>query len=174
MKVLLLLVLVVFTGCNANPHHARGHKPKLDVLFDTLSDPAELTRVFKQSEFGRDVSDRLVEGRIAANKFVGEIWENLDLSTRDALAGVYLDLINFGMAASVRWDRSELKQMLKPVTETVDSVVRNVESELTQRARQVKDVVSPHFETLMEKVEPVAQTVQARLESFYQSLFKSS
>ncbi|GAA6220352.1 apolipoprotein A-IV-like [Lates japonicus] len=85
MKVLVVLVLAVFSGCQANLFYADAPKPQLEVLTDAFWDYVgkatqtadETLQMIRKSQFGQEVSARLTESADMASTYAVSIQEQL-------------------------------------------------------------------------------------------------
>ncbi|CAJ1062658.1 apolipoprotein Eb-like [Xyrichtys novacula] len=177
MKAVVVLVFAVFTaGCNANPFYADEPKSQLDVLTDTLwhyvarakQSTDETIEKFKQTDFGQEVSAGLREASMYGNKF----WQHVPKGIQHELGAVSMGF--YGLGESVDQGMTALKKKLDPIVERVAPVTEKVANELTQRAQQVKEMASSSVEKLMEKVTPLAQDIQARFDTLFESLITSN
>eukprot|EP00064_Thunnus_orientalis_P012768 superscaffoldBa00002000_g12803 len=204
MKVAVVLVLAVFSGCHANLFYADAPKPQLEVLTDAFWDyVAKVTEtaddtleMIRKSQFGQDVSARLTESTDIASKYAVTLQEQLHPAAQELITKVTaeadvlrermiqdlstvrgkLEPYTEDMKAQIQQRVEQLKQELAPYTDSVRvaPVTEKVQSELTQRAQQVKELAAPYVEELRGKLDPYTQDLQSQLMTLYESFVKSS
>uniref|UniRef100_A0A3Q3KZ86 Apolipoprotein Eb-like n=1 Tax=Labrus bergylta TaxID=56723 RepID=A0A3Q3KZ86_9LABR len=169
MKVLVVLVLAVFTGCNANLFSADEPKSKLDELTDAFWGSVNKARrtaddtldKFMQTEIGQNVGARLAEGAHAASTYAEIAWDQLPTTVKDSMGSV--GMLLYGISVQADEGLTTFKKKIEPFVERVAPVAEKVQSLLTQRAEQVAEVASPYVDKLIEKLDPMTQDVQTRL-----------
>ncbi|CAL9705169.1 unnamed protein product [Knipowitschia caucasica] len=147
MKVLAVLVLAVFTGCNANLMFADAPKPQLDVLTDafweyvgkattTADDTLQMVR---SSQFGQDVSARLTESAVLAGKYATSIQEQLPPAAQDMLTKVTTEADV--LRERVAQEFSSVQGQLEPYTE-------QMKAQIQQRVDQLKQELAPYADSM--------------------------
>ncbi|XP_020506028.2 apolipoprotein Eb [Labrus bergylta] len=180
MKVLVVLVLAVFTGCNANLFSADEPKSKLDELTDAFWGSVNKARrtaddtldKFMQTEIGQNVGARLAEGAHAASTYAEIAWDQLPTTVKDSMGSV--GMLLYGISVQADEGLTTFKKKIEPFVERVAPVAEKVQSLLTQRAEQVAEVASPYVDKLIEKLDPMTQDVQTRLTNLFDSFDKTN
>ncbi|KAK1894849.1 Apolipoprotein Eb [Dissostichus eleginoides] len=93
MKVLVVLVLAVFTGCNANIFYADAPKPQIELLTEAFHDYVakaketadDTLQMIKKSQFGKHVNARLGDGFMAAFYFASAVQDQLPPAAKDMI-----------------------------------------------------------------------------------------
>ncbi|XP_026172953.1 apolipoprotein A-I-like [Mastacembelus armatus] len=245
MKVLVVLVLAVFSSCHANLFYADAPKPQLEVLTDAFWDYVakatqtadDTLQMIRKSQFGQDVSSRLTESADIASKYAVNLQEQLHPAAQDLITKITteadmlrervsqefttvrdtLDPYTEDIKAQIQQRVEQFKQELTSFADSLDSealrttilqkseelktnlqlgpytddlkqkvnqhlenfkervapMTEKVQSELTQRALQVREFAAPYVDELREKLDPYAQDFQARLTSLYESFVKA-
>ncbi|CAJ1062657.1 apolipoprotein Eb-like [Xyrichtys novacula] len=184
MKVLVVLVLAVFTGCNANFLYADDPKSQLDVLTDAISDNIDVVvqkatdtiEQFKKTELGQDLSTRVKDGSELVSMYAGIAWEQVPDGIKNAAEGA--GMMVYGISMRVEQGIDVLEKKLEPLVDRVspvaEKVAEKVAGEVNYRAQQVSEAASPYVAKIQEKLTPLAQGIQARLDSLYQSVVKAN
>jgi len=174
MKVLAVLVLAVFTGCNANLFYADAPKPQLEVVTDAFweyvakaTQTADDTlQMIRKTQFGQDVSARLTESADLASKYAVSLQEQLPPQAQDLIAKVTSE-------ADVL--RERLIQDLNTARETLEPYTENLKVQIQERVEQLKQELAPYADsidtealrtTLMQK----SEELKANLEQSVQEL----
>ncbi|KAK5861889.1 hypothetical protein PBY51_017330 [Eleginops maclovinus] len=177
MKVLVVLVLAAFTGCNANIFYADEPKPQIELLTDAFWDYVAMAtetaddslQIIKKSQFGQDVSERLREYTGGAFRSVAVLHEQLPPAARDMIQKVTTETEL--LMERVDRDLSTVKDTLKPYT-------KEMHAQIQERVEQLKQELAPYAEsvdteslraTLAQKTEEMKQSVrdlQAQLGPF--------
>ncbi|RVE62944.1 hypothetical protein OJAV_G00162070 [Oryzias javanicus] len=174
MKVLAVLVLAVFTGCNANLFYADAPKPQLEVLTDAFWDYVskatqtadDTLEMIKKTQFGQEVSARLTESATLANEYATSIHEQLPPEAKQLITKVTTE-------ADVL--RERVNQELTKARENLEPYAENLRSQIEQRVEQLKQELAPYTEsldsetlraTLMQK----SEELKANLEQSVQDL----
>ncbi|XP_033976537.1 apolipoprotein A-I-like isoform X6 [Trematomus bernacchii] len=196
MKVLVVLALAVFTGCNANILYADAPKPQIELLTEAFHDYVakaketadDTFQMIEKSQFGKHVNDLLGYGYRAASDFASAVFHQL------APTGIihYVDIEIGRVAVQIHQRVEQLKQELAPYAESLDTEALRatleqkseelkqsvkdlqVHRQLIQRANQVQEMAAPYVEDLKVKLEPYAEDLQARLTSLYEACAKST
>ncbi|CAJ1062659.1 apolipoprotein Eb-like [Xyrichtys novacula] len=180
MKI-LLLTLVVFTGCHANLLQADNPKPQLEVLTDAIFESMGIVfktvddakEKFKKTNFGHFVHERFDEGAKDAIEFLMKV-DKIDpppevrdmMLTASKVTSETFRYLDQQLTTLIRRINSE------PVSEKAAPVIEIVASELTTRAQQLREMAAPQIDKLIDKVDPLAKEVQAHLYTFYETLVK--
>ncbi|CAJ1062656.1 apolipoprotein Eb-like [Xyrichtys novacula] len=172
MKVLSLLVLVVFTGCQASPFHANQPTSHMDTLIHSYSDfkkivigtIKDIAKLLLETETGQDLSARFIEGRDVVNTNMKEVQKHIPRRVHHVMGGFGMGI--YGLAVTVEEWTTKTKRKLEPLAERMSPVTEKVAVQLIQGAQQVRDVVPPLVQRLVEKVGLFSQQVQARYDNF--------
>ncbi|XP_034410289.1 apolipoprotein A-I-like [Cyclopterus lumpus] len=147
MKVLAVLVLAVFSGCQANLFYADAPKPQLDVLTDAFWDyVAKATKtaddsvaMIRKSQFGQDVSARLTESADVAGKYAVTLQEQLPPAAQDLITKVTTE-------ADVL--RERVNQELSTVREKLEPYTEDMKTQIQQRVEQLKQELAPYADSV--------------------------
>ncbi|XP_042280747.1 apolipoprotein A-I-like [Thunnus albacares] len=168
MKVAVVLVLAVFSGCHANLFYADAPKPQLEVLTDAFWDyVAKVTEtaddtleMIRKSQFGQDVSARLTESTDIASKYAVTLQEQLHPAAQELITKVTAeaDVLRERMIQ----DLSTVRGKLEPYTE-------DMKAQIQQRVEQLKQELAPYTDsvdtealriTLMQKSEELKTSLE--------------
>ncbi|KAI4811779.1 hypothetical protein KUCAC02_014654 [Chaenocephalus aceratus] len=160
MKVLVLLVLAIFTGCNANILYADAPKPQIELLTEAFWDYVakatetadDTLQMISKSPFVKHVNDRLVDGFMAAFYFASAVQDQLPPAAKDMIHKVTSDT---GCV------ERELAAALKPYTD-------DMEVQLQQRVEQLKQELASYAESL--DTEALRATLEQKSEELKQSV----
>ncbi|KAK2844831.1 hypothetical protein Q5P01_011490 [Channa striata] len=147
MKLLVVLVLAVFSGCQANLFYADAPKPQLEVITDAFWDYVskatqtadDTLQMIRQSQFGQDVSARLTESADIASKYAVTLQEQLPPAAQDIIA-------KFTTEADVLKER--VIQELSTVREKVEPYTDELKAQVQQRVEQLKQELAPYADSL--------------------------
>ncbi|XP_037532092.1 apolipoprotein A-I [Nematolebias whitei] len=147
MKVLAVLVLAVFTGCNANLFYADAPKPQLEVMQDAFWDYVakatqtadDTLQMIKKSQIGQDFSTRLTEGADMANQYAVTLQEQLPIGTQD--------MIN-KFTAEAEMLKERVTQELNTAREKLEPYTENIKTQMQQRVEQIKQELAPYADSL--------------------------
>ncbi|KAI3361196.1 hypothetical protein L3Q82_013396 [Scortum barcoo] len=147
MKVLVVLALAVFTGCNANLFYADAPKPQLEVLTDAFWDYVakatqtadDTVQMIRKSQFGQEVSARLTESADVANQYAVTLQEQLPPAAQDLIAKVTAE-------ADVLKER--LTQELSTVRDRLEPYTEDMKAQIQQRVEQLKQELAPYADSL--------------------------
>ncbi|XP_059195472.1 apolipoprotein A-IV-like [Centropristis striata] len=168
MKVLAVLVLAVFTGCQANLFYADAPKPQLEVMTDAFWDYVakatqtadDTIQMIRKSQFGQDLSARLTESADVANKYAVTLQEQLPPAAQDLITKVTTE-------ADVL--RERVNKELTTVRETLEPYTENMKAQVQQRVEQLKQELAPYADsvdtealktTLLEKSEELKASLE--------------
>ncbi|KAL3059762.1 hypothetical protein OYC64_014375 [Pagothenia borchgrevinki] len=160
MKVLVVLALAVFTGCNANILYADAPKPQIELLTEAFHDYVakaketadDTLQMIKKSQFGKHVNDRLGDAFMATFYFASAVQDQLPPTAKDMIHKVNRE--------TVRAER-ELTAALKPYTD-------NMKVQIQQRVEQLKQELAPYAESL--DTEALRATLEQKSEELKQSV----
>ncbi|XP_034089462.1 apolipoprotein A-I-like [Gymnodraco acuticeps] len=160
MKVLVVLVLAVFTGCNANIFYADAPKPQIELLTEAFHDyvataketAKDTLQMINKSQFGKHVNNRLGEGFMVAFYFASAVHKQLPPATKDMIHKVNRE---------TRRVERELTPVLKQYTD-------NMEAQIQQRVEQLKQELAPYAESL--DTEALRAALEQKSEELKQSV----
>ncbi|KAM4567890.1 uncharacterized protein V3H82_012143 [Fundulus diaphanus] len=174
MKVLAVLVLAVFTGCNANLFYADAPKPQLEVMTDAFWDYVgkatqtadDTLQMIRKTQFGQDISARLTESAEAASQYAATLQEQLPPGAQDLINKVTTE-------ADVL--RQRLNDDLNLGMEKLQPYTDNLKVQIQQRVEQLKQELAPYAdsldtETLRTTVIQKSEELKAQLEQSVQEL----
>ncbi|XP_047454601.1 apolipoprotein A-I-like [Mugil cephalus] len=170
MKVLVVLVLAVFSGCNANLFYADAPKPQMEVVTDAfwkyvekVTQTADDTlQMIKKSQFGQDVSARLTESTDMASQYAVSLQEQLPPAAQDLIAKVTTE-------ADLLKDR--VTQELGTVRERLGPYTDDVKAQIQQRVEQLKQELAPYTDSV--DTEALRATIMQKTEELKTSLEES-
>ncbi|PWA20589.1 hypothetical protein CCH79_00011481, partial [Gambusia affinis] len=170
MKVLAVLVLAVFTGCNANLFYADAPKPQLEVMTDAFWDYVgkatqtadDTLQMIRKSQFGQDISARLTDGAEAASQYAVTLQEQLPPRAQELITRVTQEAED--LRDRLNTDLNNAREKLEPYTENLKVQIRE----------RVKEIAAPYVDNLRERLDPYAQDLQTRLTSLYESYIKAN
>ncbi|KAM7383196.1 hypothetical protein PAMP_002868 [Pampus punctatissimus] len=170
MKVLVVLVLAVFSGCHANIFYADAPKPQLEVLTDAFWDYVakatqtadDTLQMIRKSQFGQDVSARLTEGTDIASKYAVSVQEQLSPAARDLITKVTIE-------ADVL--RERMIQELSTVRGKLEPYTDEIKAHVQQRVEQLKQELTPYTDSL--DTEALRTTLMQKSEELKISLEQS-
>ncbi|XP_071062182.1 apolipoprotein A-I-like [Pseudochaenichthys georgianus] len=189
MKVLVVLVLAVFTGCTANILYADAPKPQIELLTEAFWDYAakatatadDTLQVIKKSPFGRGVNDRLEDTRFMTGMYLHFMLEMLPPATRDMLHKVITEAEELNghverelaaakdiMKVQIQQRVEQLKQKLAPYAESIDTeavraTLEQKSEELKQSVKDLQAQLEPYTDDLKLKVDQYLQDFQERV-----------
>ncbi|TWW53431.1 Apolipoprotein Eb [Takifugu flavidus] len=200
MKVLVVLALAVFSGCQANLFYADAPKPQLEVLTDAFWDYVakatqtadDTLQMVRKSQFGQDVSARLTESADMASKYAVSIQEQLPPGAQDLITKVTteadvlrervtqelssvrnkLEPYTEDMKAKIQARVEQLKQELAPYADSVDSEA--LRATLMQKSEELKSSLEQSVKDLQAQLGPYTDDlklkVDGHLQNFQQNL----
>uniref|UniRef100_A0A8C6TGK1 Apolipoprotein A-IV-like n=1 Tax=Neogobius melanostomus TaxID=47308 RepID=A0A8C6TGK1_9GOBI len=194
MKVLVVLVLAVFTGCNANLLYADAPKPQLEVLTDAFWDYVgkatktadDTVQMIRSSQFGQDVSARLTESADLASKYATSIQEQLPPGAQDLITKVtteadvlrervaqelstvqgQLEPYTEEMKAQIQQRVDQLKQELAPFTDSLDS--EGLRTALRQKTEELKASLEQSVKDLQAQLGPYTDDLKVKVDQHLQ------
>jgi len=170
MKVLVVLVLVVFTGCHANVVQQNQNVPQLDMVKDafwdyvakaTLTAEDTLERI-KQSELGQGVNAMISESADAVNKYSVALRGQVTPLTQDLLGKLTQEAEV--LKARLDQDLSSVRTQLKPYAEELNE-------EIQRQVEELKSQMIPYVEAL--DSEALKATLNQKSEELKVNLEKS-
>ncbi|XP_034553581.1 apolipoprotein A-I-like [Notolabrus celidotus] len=185
MKVLAVLVLVVFTGCNANLLYADEPKPQLEVLTEAFWDYVakatqtadDTVQMIKQSQFGQDMTARITEGADAATLYAQRVQQQLPPGAQDMISTVSMETYAL---------RMRLEKDIATVKEKIDPLTEDMKVKIQERVELLKQELAPYADsldsealrtTLMQKTEELkasleqsVQDLQTQLEPYTEDM----
>ncbi|XP_028327437.1 apolipoprotein A-I-like [Gouania willdenowi] len=147
MKVLAVLVLAVFTGCQANLFYADAPKPQLEVVTDAFWEYVgkatqtadETVQMIRKSQFGQDISARLTESADVASKYAVTLQDQLPPAAQELITKVTneADVLR----ERVTLELNSVKDKLQPYTE-------EMKAQIQQKVEQLKQELAPYADSL--------------------------
>ncbi|XP_029958720.1 apolipoprotein A-I-like [Salarias fasciatus] len=147
MKVLAVLVLAVFTGCNANLFYAdapRSHTEELRDGFWLYAGKITQTtddtiQVIRKSQLGQDISARLMESADAASKYAASLQEQLPPVAQDLITKV---------SAEADLLKERVNTELSTVRERLEPLAGDLKVKVQERVEQLKQELAPYVDTV--------------------------
>ncbi|KAK5921871.1 hypothetical protein CgunFtcFv8_019191 [Champsocephalus gunnari] len=167
MKVLVVLVLAVFTGCNANLFYADAPKPQLELMTEAFWDYVakatatadDTLQVIKKSPFGQGVNARLEETMLVAAHYSVAVQEQLPPAAKDMIRKVTTETEE--LMGRVERELAAAQDVLKPYTD-------DMKVQIQQRVEQLKQDLAPYAESL--DTEAVRAALEQKSEELKQSV----
>ncbi|XP_033976502.1 apolipoprotein A-I-like isoform X2 [Trematomus bernacchii] len=167
MKVLVVLVLAVFTGCNANIFFADAPKPQMELLTEAFWDYVakatetadDTLQMIKKSPFGQGVNARLDQTKYVAAHSALTMHEQLRPATKDMIHKVITEAEE--LKGRVERELAAAQEVLKPYTD-------NMKVQIQQRVEQLKQELAPYAESL--DTEAMRATLEQKSEELKQSV----
>ncbi|XP_063054142.1 apolipoprotein A-I-like [Engraulis encrasicolus] len=187
MKVLVVLALAIFTGCNANLLYADEPKPQLEQLTNAFwnyvgqaTRTAEDTiQMIRKSQLGQEVSARLTEGADAASQYAVPLAQNaMETILRNAevlrdglthdLATVQEKLEPYAedMRAQVLQRVEDLKAAVAPYAESLDS--ESLKTALLQKSEELKGSLEKSVQELQSQLGPYTEELRQKVDQHLQ------
>uniref|UniRef100_A0A8C2I2J5 Uncharacterized protein n=1 Tax=Cyprinus carpio TaxID=7962 RepID=A0A8C2I2J5_CYPCA len=192
MKVLVVLALAVFTGCQANIFYADEPKPQLEQLTDAFwsyvskatQTAEETVMMIRSSQLGQEVNARLTQSADMASEYAVTLKKQMDPLAEELMTKITKE-------AEVL--RERLGQDLMNARDKLEPYADNLQSQIQQRVEELRTAMAPYAdsldsetlkrkpgaqsltpytEDLKEKLDPYAQDLQAQLSSLYESFTK--
>ncbi|XP_034467312.1 apolipoprotein A-I-like [Hippoglossus hippoglossus] len=170
MKVLVVLVLAVFSGCHANLFYSDAPKPQMEVMADAFWDYVakatetadDTLQMIRKSQFGQEVSARLTESSDLANTYALSLQEQLPPSALDMITKVTVeaDMLRERVIAEL----GTVREQLEPYTEDINAKIQ-------QRVEQLKQELAPYADSV--DVEALRTTLMQKSEELKTSLEQS-
>ncbi|KAJ4922780.1 hypothetical protein JOQ06_022767 [Pogonophryne albipinna] len=167
MKVLVVLVLAVFTGCNANILYADAPKPQIELLTEAFWDYVakatetadDTLQMINKSPFFQGVNARLDQTRYVAAHSVLAMHEQLPPATKDMIHKVITEAEE--LKGRVERELAAAKDIMKPYTD-------NMKVQIQQRVEQLKQELASYAESI--DTEAVRATLEQKSEELKQSV----
>ncbi|KAK7887291.1 hypothetical protein WMY93_026912 [Mugilogobius chulae] len=174
MKVLVVLVLAVFAGCNANLLYADAPKPQLEVLADQFWDYVgkatqtadDTLQMIRSSQFGQDVSARLTESADLASKYATSIQEQLPLPPRTSSPRGQLEPYTEEMKIQIQQKVEQLKQELAPYADNLDAEA--LRTALVQKSEELKASLEQSVKDLQTQLGPYTDDLKVKVDQHLQ------
>ncbi|XP_053350862.1 apolipoprotein Eb-like [Clarias gariepinus] len=178
MKVLFVLAIVAFTGCQANLFLADEPKPHMEKLTDAFwgyvakaTRTAEDTlKTIRGSQLGQEVNTRIADGVNGVSQYAVTLQNQMSPLAQDIMAKITEE-------AEVLGER--LKQDLTNVRDKLDPYAEDLKSQIQQRVQHLRAAVAPHAEsfdsevlkaTVLQTIEEKVKELQSKLEPYTEEL----
>uniref|UniRef100_A0A672FE52 Apolipoprotein A-IV a n=1 Tax=Salarias fasciatus TaxID=181472 RepID=A0A672FE52_SALFA len=157
MKVLAVLVLAVFTGCNANLFYADAPRSHTEELRDgfwlyagkitqTTDDTIQVIRKSQKTKENcflsinfRPISARLMESADAASKYAASLQEQLPPVAQDLITKV---------SAEADLLKERVNTELSTVRERLEPLAGDLKVKVQERVEQLKQELAPYVDTV--------------------------
>ncbi|KAA0703232.1 hypothetical protein E1301_Tti006971 [Triplophysa tibetana] len=147
MKVLLVLTLAVFTGCNANLFSADEPKPQLEQLTDAFwsyvakatHTAEETVQMIRSSQLGQEVNSRLTQSADMASEYAVTLRKQVDPLTEELMTKI---------TKETEVLRERLGQDLITVREKLEPYADNIKSQIQQRVEDLRAAMAPYADSL--------------------------
>ncbi|XP_034089449.1 apolipoprotein A-I-like [Gymnodraco acuticeps] len=167
MKVLVVLVLAVFTGCNANILYADAPKPQIELLTEVFLDYVakatetadDTLQMINKSPFFQGVNEHLEETKCVAAHSLFFMHEMLPPASQDMFHKVIREAKE--LKGRVERELAAAQDIMKPYTD-------NMEVQIQQRVEQLKQKLAPYAESI--DTEAVRATLEQKSEELKQSV----
>ncbi|KAM9489143.1 uncharacterized protein Hap1MRO34_005915 [Clarias gariepinus] len=178
MKVFLVLVLAVFTVCQANLFYADEPKPQLEQLTDAFWDyvakathTAEDTlKTIRESQLGQEVNAGITDGANVASQYAVTLQNQMNPLAQDIMAKITKE-------AEVLKERVELE--LSTVKDKLDPYSEDLKTQIHQRVEELRAAVAPYAEsfdsdalkaTVLQKTEELRGSVEEKVKDLQSKL----
>ncbi|XP_059423762.1 apolipoprotein Eb-like isoform X2 [Carassius carassius] len=161
MKVLVVLALAVFTGCQANLFYADEPKPQLEQLTDTFwsyvakatQTAKETVKMIRSSQLGQEV-----------NQYTTNLKEQMNPLPKDLMTKITegADMLKERIEVEVSTVRCALKPYLEYVTSPLEKGAEYIRQSLD--FEDLKATVLQKSEELRESLEQGMKELQAKLD----------
>merc|ERR1712212_1232127 len=139
MKILVVLTLAVFTGCNAAVLLQDQPKPQLDIVTDAFWDyvakathtARDILENIKQSELGQGVNAMISESTDAVNQYTVALRSQVTPLTQDLLAKITHEAEL--LKARLDQDLSTVRAQLQPYAEELSVDIKRQVEDLKRR-----------------------------------------
>ncbi|XP_034089406.1 apolipoprotein A-IV-like isoform X3 [Gymnodraco acuticeps] len=167
MKVLVVLVLAVFTGCNANILYADAPKPQIELLTEAFWDYVakvtetadETLQMINKSPFFQGVIARLDQTKYVAAHSALTMHEQLPPATKDMIHNVITEAEE--LKGHVERELAAAQDVLKPYTD-------KMKVQIQQRVKLLKQELAPYAESL--DTEAMRAALEQKSEELKQSV----
>ncbi|XP_055067560.2 uncharacterized protein [Misgurnus anguillicaudatus] len=147
MKVLVVLALAVFTGCQANLFYADEPKPQLEQLTDAFwsyvakatHTAEETVQMIRNSQLGQEVNARLTQSADMASEYAVTLKKHVDPLTEELMTKITKE-------AEVL--RERLGQDLLSVRDKLEPYADNIKSQIQQRVEDLRTAMAPYADSL--------------------------
>ncbi|XP_017325911.1 apolipoprotein A-I [Ictalurus punctatus] len=178
MKVFLVLVLAVLTGCQANLLYGDEPKPQLEKLTDAFweyvakaTHTAEDTlKTIRESQLGQEVNTRLTAGANVAIEYAVTLQKQVNPLAQDIIT-------KFTKEAEVLKER--LKQDLTTVRDKLEPYADDLKTQIQQRVEELRVAVAPYAEsfdsdalktTVLQKTEELRGSLEEKVKELQSQL----
>uniref|UniRef100_A0A9J8CP14 Uncharacterized protein n=1 Tax=Cyprinus carpio carpio TaxID=630221 RepID=A0A9J8CP14_CYPCA len=147
MKVLVVLALAVFTGCQANLFYADEPKPQLEQLTDAFwsyvakatQTAEETVKMIRSSQLGQEVNTRLTQSGNMASEYAVTLKKQMDPLTEELMTKITKE-------AEVL--RERLGQDLMNARDKLEPYADNLKSQIQQRVEELRTAMAPYADSL--------------------------
>ncbi|KAI4876211.1 hypothetical protein NFI96_017947 [Prochilodus magdalenae] len=167
MKVLVVLAIVAFAGCNANVMWRGQAGPSMEMVKDAFWEyvgkatqtTEDILQKIRESEMGQEVNARISESADVINKYAVVLRGQMTPMTQEMLTRVFQEAEQLKMR--LQQDLSSVKSQLEPY-------VQEVMSNLQEQVEQLKKDVAPYTDmdsealkaTLLQKTEELKANLE--------------
>ncbi|KAJ8335013.1 hypothetical protein SKAU_G00406520 [Synaphobranchus kaupii] len=199
MKVFVVLVLAVFTGCHGNMLSASQPMPQLkelvkDAFWDYVAKAThtaeETLQMVRHSELGQEVNAQITDSTDEAEQLKARLAKDLNIK-RVQLEALKAALLQKSeeLKESLEQSVKELQAQLEPHTEelkakvdqhlqefqkSVAPLAQSFQTQLVQKTQEIQQNLAPYGEDLREKLDPLAQDLKAQLTTLWESFTKKN
>ncbi|XP_033958198.1 apolipoprotein A-IV-like isoform X2 [Pseudochaenichthys georgianus] len=167
MKVLVVLVLAVFTGCNAKILYADRPKPQIELLTEAFWDYVakatetvdDTLQMISKSPFFQGVIARLDQTKYVAAHSALTMHEQLPPATKDMIHNVITEAEE--LKGHVERELAAAQDVLKPYTD-------NMKVQIQKRVELLKQELAPYAESL--DTEAMRAALEQKSEELKQSV----
>uniref|UniRef100_A0AAY5EXJ2 Apolipoprotein A-IV n=1 Tax=Electrophorus electricus TaxID=8005 RepID=A0AAY5EXJ2_ELEEL len=184
MKVLVVLVLAVFTGCQANIFYADEPKPQLEQLTGAFWDyVAQATRtaedtlkMIKESQLGQEVNAKITESANVASQYAIILQNQMHPLAQDIVTKISKEAEV--LKGHLESELTTMKDKLGPYTEdlkatilqkteelreNVEEKVQGLQSQLEPYTTDLKQRMDQHLEDFQQTIVPLTEELQAQI-----------
>ncbi|XP_007258345.2 apolipoprotein A-I [Astyanax mexicanus] len=143
MKVLVVLTLAVFAGCQANLLWQDQPKPSMEIVKDAFWDyvakatltTEDILKKIRESEMGQEVNARISESADAVSQYAVTVRSQMTPMTQDLLAKISQEAEQL---------KVRLQQDLSSVQSQLEPYIQELSSNLQEQVEQLKKDVAPY------------------------------
>ncbi|XP_026798161.3 apolipoprotein A-I [Pangasianodon hypophthalmus] len=170
MKILVVIAVAVFTGCQASVIRQDEAKPSIEMVKDAFWDyvskatltTEEILQKIKESEMGQEVNTRISESGDAINQYAVAVSGQVTPLTQELLAKMSQEAEQ--LKARLQQDISSVKTQLEPYIEELTS-------DIQQQVEQWKKDMAPYTDA--QQSEALRAALLQKNEELKMSLEKS-
>ncbi|XP_076827162.1 apolipoprotein A-IV-like [Brachyhypopomus gauderio] len=188
MKVILLIAIVAFTGCQANLFYADEPKPQLEKLNDAFWDyvaqathtAEETLKMIKESQLGQEVNARITESANVASEYAVTLQNQINPMVQDIMTKITKEAEV--LKQHLESDLTSVKDKLEPYTEDLKAQIQQrveelrvavAETTVLQEAEKLKGTLEEKVKELQSQLGPYTDELKQKVEGHLQDFQKT-